>query len=254
MVRLFDIKDKIVLITGSTRGLGFVFAKGFASAGAKVILNGVNRNRLENRIAELKDSGYDVHGYNLNVNDTEQVSEVVESIESEIGSIDCLINNAGIHKRMPLEEMTLEAWKEVVDTNLTAVFNISQCVANRMKKRNQGKIINITSLNAIGARATISNYCAAKGGLTMFTKSLATEYGKYNIQSNAIAPGYFLTDLTKPLSENPEFDQWVKQEVPLERWGDPEELLGAAIFLASKASSYVNGQTIVVDGGWLACL
>lgn len=251
---LFDVKNKIILITGSSRGIGFVLAKGFAEAGAWVVLNGVNEDRLNTSVTALKAKGFIVCGHVFDVNNVEAVHNAVEEIETDLGSIDCLVNNAGIHERMPLEEMTLSAWKNVMDTNLNAVFSISQRVANRMKNRKKGKIINITSLNSVGARPTIANYCAAKGGLAMFTKSMATEYGKYHIQTNAIAPGYFITDLTKPLAEDSQFDQWVKQKVPLKRWGNPEELIGSAIFLASDASNYVNGHTIYVDGGWLASL
>lgn len=250
----FDVKDRVVLITGSSRGLGFALAKGFAEAGANVVLNGVNAERLDQSVEDLKKINNECYGYDFDVTNSDAVRKAIEKIEKDVGPIDILINNAGIHKREPLESMTLEDWKIVVETNLNAVFVISQAVANRMKLRKKGKIINITSLNAVGARPTIANYCAAKGGLTMFTKSLATEYGVYNIQTNAIGPGYFLTDLTKPLADDPEFDAWVKKEVPLARWGDPDELIGAAIFLASDASSYINGHTIFVDGGWQACL
>ena len=254
MLNQFDVNDRVVLITGSSRGLGFEFAKGFVEAGAKVILNGINKGRLESSVAALQKYQTNIFGYPFDVTDSIAVKQAIESIETDIGPIDILINNAGIHRRSPLSEMTMDDWKTVMDTNLNAVFYISQCVANRMKERKKGKIINITSLNAVGVRPTIANYCAAKGGLTLLTKSLATEYGPFGIQTNAIGPGYFLTDLTQPLADDPEFDAWVKKEVPLARWGKPEELIGSALFLASDASSYVNGHTIYVDGGWQACL
>lgn len=251
---LFKVEDKIVLITGSSRGLGFNFAKGFVQAGARVIINGRKENGVKKAVKELNNFQGNAYGYPFNVADKGQVEDNIKLIEKEIGPIDVLINNAGIQRRAPLDELSLNNWKKVIDVNLNAVFLVSQIVAQNMIKRKKGKIINITSLNAEGARPTIGNYCAAKGGLKMLTKSMATEWGKYNIQVNAIGPGYFKTDMTQKLIENPEFDQWVKSEVPLQRWGNPEELIGAAIFLASNASSYVNGHTLYVDGGWQASL
>ncbi|MFW6006777.1 MAG: SDR family oxidoreductase [Bacillota bacterium] len=251
---LFKVKGKNVLITGSSRGLGFNFAKGFVQAGANVIINGRNEKRVMKAVKELNQFQGKAHGYPFNVAKKEQVDKNIKLIEKEIGPVDVLINNAGIQKRAPLENLSLENWKKVIEVNLNAVFIVSQVVARNMITRNKGKIINITSLNAEGARPTIGNYCAAKGGLKMLTKSMAAEWGEYNIQVNAIGPGYFKTDMTRKLVENPEFDKWVKQEVPLKRWGNPEELIGAAIFLASDASSYVNGHTLYVDGGWQASL
>lgn len=251
---LFDLTGKVALITGSARGLGFCFAEGFAKAGVKVVLNDVIQAELDKAVQTLKDKGGDVTGYLFDVSDYDQVEKCVAEIEAQVGPIDILINNAGIHRRAPLEELTPENWRKVVDVNLTSAFIVGQCVAKRMITRKRGKIINITSLNAEMARPSIANYCAAKGGLKMLTKSMATEWGKYNIKTNAIGPGYFKTDLTKNLVEDPIFDAWVKSEVPLGRWGDPEDLIGSAIFLASAASDYVNGHTIYVDGGWQACL
>ncbi len=165
-----------------------------------------------------------------------------------------LVNNAGIHRRAPLEQLTEEEWTEVIDVNLNAVFIVSKNVGLGMIERKRGKIINISSINAWGARPTIANYCASKGGLNALTRSMATEWGRYNIQTNAIAPGYFVTDLNKSLVEDPKFDEWVRKEDPLGRWGDPEELVGTAIYLASRASDYVNGHILFVDGGWSSCL
>lgn len=254
MNELFDVKGKIILITGSARGLGLSFAKGFLQVGAKVVLNDIVHTELEKTVPTLKDMGYDVAGFCFNVADEQQVKKNVEEIESEIGPIDILVNNAGIHRRAPLEELTAEDWRKVIEVNLTSAFIVGQSVAKRMITRRRGKIINITSLNAELARPNIANYCAAKGGLKMLTKSMATEFGKYNINTNAIGPGYFKTDMTKSLTEDPAFDAWVKSEVPLGRWGVPEDLIGTAIFLASAASDYINGYTIYVDGGWQACL
>ena len=250
----FDVNDKVVLITGSSRGLGNTLATGFASAGSKVVLNGMDPKRLDKAVNSLKSINTKIHGYPFDVSDYDSVKNIIPRIEEEVGPIDVLINNAGIHRRAPLSEMTMEEWTQVIQINLNAVFYISQQVANRMIQHKKGKIINISSLNAEGARPTIANYCSAKGGLNALTRSMATEYGPFNIQTNAIGPGYFRTDLTRILEEDPKFDAWVRQEVPLQRWGDPEELVGTAIYLASKASDYVNGFTIYVDGGWRASL
>ncbi len=251
MIDLFSVKDKVVLITGSTRGLGLSFAKGFAQAGAKVILNGRDPIQVKQAVQSLEGSTF---GYAFDVCDKTAVAEAVDKIEAEVGPIDVLVNNAGIQRRGPLEELTMEDWETVIDVNLNSVFYISQCVFKYMKTRRKGKIINITSLNAEKARPSIGNYSAAKGGLKMLTKSMATEWGPYNIQTNAIGPGYFITDLTQKLVDDPEFDKWVKSEVPLQKWGKPEELIGTAIYLASEASNYVNGHTVYVDGGWQASL
>lgn len=251
----FDVSEKHVLITGSTRGIGWTLAQGFAESGAIVIVNGRNQADVASRTAELKHR-FDVnpYGYAFDISDSAQVEEYVARIEQDVGGIDVLINNAGIQRRSPLEEMNEADWKAVMNVNLTSAFLMGKAVIAGMKARRYGKIINISSLNAEGARPSIGNYCASKGGLNALTRSMATEWGKYNIQANAIAPGYFITDLTKPLVENPEFDAWVKQEVPLGRWGNPEELIGTAIYLASKASDYVNGFVVRVDGGWRASL
>ena len=254
MPNIFDVRGKRVFITGSSRGLGYTLAKGFAEYGAIVILNSRKQEDVAQRVAEFRQAGAAVAGYAFDISDSTAVEQQIALIEAEVGPLDVLVNNAGIHRRAPLETMTVADWRAVIDVNLTSAFVVSQAVAKGMIQRKHGKIINITSLNAEAARPTIGNYCAAKGGLKMLTKSMATEWGKYNIQVNAIGPGYFKTDLTKKLVEDPQFDAWVKQEVPLGRWGDPEELVGTAIYLASAASNYVNGFTIYVDGGWQASL
>lgn len=254
MDKLFDISGRIILVTGSSQGIGLSLARGFARNGAKVILNGRDPEKVRSVAQELKSEGYDVMGYAFDVTNQAAVTETVDAIEREVGPISVLVNNAGIHRRAPFESMTLSDWQTVLDTNLTSAFVVSQAVARHMIRRRQGKIINITSLNAEAARPTIANYSSAKGGLKMLTKSLATELGKYNIQANAIGPGYIETELTAVLAADPEFDNWVKNEVPLGRWGKTEDLIGAAIFLASAASDYVNGHTLYVDGGWQASL
>ena len=217
-------------------------------------MNASGKETLTKVTAELKSRGYKAYAYAFDVSDEEQVKKAVDSIEEKVGPIDILINNAGIHRRNMLIDMTSEEWRKVIDVNLTSAFLVGQAVARKMIPRGKGKIINITSLNAELARQNIANYSSAKGGLKMLTKSMATEWGRYGITCNAIGPGYIETDLTKPLTEDPEFDGWVKKEVPLGRWGKPEDIIGTAIFLGSSASDYINGYTIYVDGGWQACL
>ena len=251
---LFSVKDKIVLITGSTRGLGFSFASGFADAGAVVVFNGRNREAVDNSVNQIRQNGGQAYGSAFDVCNETEVEQGVEFIEKSIGPVHTLINNAGIQRRNNLENLSLEDWKAVIDVNLNSAFIVSRAIIKGMIARKSGKIINITSLMAEGARPTTGNYCAAKGGLKMLTKAMATEWGRYNVQVNAIGPGYFITDLTKHLTEDEKFDAWVKQKVPLGRWGDPSELIGSAIYLSSRASDYINGQTIYVDGGWLAAL
>jgi gluconate 5-dehydrogenase len=252
--QLFSVRDKIILITGSGQGLGFSFAKGFAGCGAKVVLSDVDQDRLDKAVKELRDLGGATEGRAFDVSKPDEVERAVQDIEERIGPIHVLINNAGIHRRALLGDLSIEDWQKVLDVNLTAAFIVARAVVKHMKTRRFGKIINITSLNAEMARPMIGNYCAAKGGLKMLTKAMATEWGKYNINVNAIGPGYFLTDLTKKLADDPEFDAWVKKEVPLARWGHPDELIGTAIYLASEASAYVNGFSVYVDGGWQASL
>lgn len=254
MADLFDISGQVVLITGSSRGLGFAFATGFAEAGAKVVVNGTSSRTVDPAVERIRQQGGLAWGCPFDVTDDDRVEQSIAWIEREVGPIDVLINNAGIQRRAPLEGLTLENWTTVIDVNLTGVFIVTMRVGQAMIARKRGTIINVSSLNAEGSRPTIANYCAAKGGLEAFTRSIATEWGKYNVRANAIAPGYFLTDLTRPLAEDPAFDAWVRQNVPLGRWGDPSELVGTAIFLASKASSYISGRVIAVDGGWRASL
>lgn len=251
---LFDVEGKIVLITGSSRGLGLAYAKGYLEAGATVVMNATGKEKLAKAVEDFVGQGYKAYGYCFDVSDEQQVKLAVEQIEKEVGPIDILINNAGIHRRNLLINMTGEEWRKVVDVNLTSAFLVGQAVAKKMLERKKGKIINITSLNAELARANIANYSSAKGGLKMLTKSMATEWGRDGITCNAIGPGYIETELTKPLTEDAEFDSWVKKEVPLGRWGKPEDIVGTAIFLGSPASDYINGYTIYVDGGWQACL
>ncbi len=254
MQNVFDVSGKRVFITGSSRGIGLTLAKGFAEYGATVILNSRKQEDVDRQVEALRQSGASVYGYAFDIGDGKAVAENIARIEVEVGPIDVLINNAGIHRRAPLAEMSEDDWNTVLHVNLTAAFLVSKAVVQGMMQRKHGKIINISSLNAEGSRPTIGNYCASKGGMNALTRSMATEWGQYNIQANAIAPGYFRTELTQKLVDDPQFDAWVRQEVPLGRWGELEELIGTAVYLASSASNYVNGFTIRVDGGWRASL
>ena len=254
MHNFFSVEGQTVLVTGSSRGIGRALAEGFAVAGARVIINGRHRETVKKAASQFRSLKYPVIESVFDVSQPESAVTAIREIEQKVKSIDILINNAGIQRRSPLAEMEIDSWREVIETNLNSVFYVSQLVARGMIQRKQGKIINISSLVSFSARPTIANYGAAKAGLNALTKSMATEWGPFNIQTNAIAPGYILTDLNKPLVEDPEFDAWVKGKVPMARWGKPEELIGAAIYLASDASSYVNGHVLIVDGGWTACL
>jgi gluconate 5-dehydrogenase len=252
---IFHLKGKIALITGSSRGLGLVMAKGLASAGATIILNcrSKNKDKLNQVVDQFKQDGIEnVHGYAFDITKKNDIYRQVKKIENEIGPIDILVNNAGVQRRKLLEEFEESVWKEVIDTNLTGAFLTSQQVVAGMIKRKSGKIINICSLQSELGRETIAPYSAAKGGLKMLTKAMAVEWAKYNIQINGIGPGYFITDMTRALVDNKEFNQWIINRTPAKRWGDPEELVGVLIFLSSEASNFVNGQIIYVDGGILA--
>lgn len=253
-IALFDLTGKTALITGSSRGLGLVMAKGLGQAGATVILNGRHQDTLDAAVKALADDGIAAHGFVFDVGNKEQVRGVVAAIEERIGPIDILINNAGIQIRSPLEEFEEDNWQKIIDTNLTSAFIVSKYVAQKMIPRRSGKIINICSMQSELGRPTISPYAASKGGLKMLTKGMATEWGKYNIQVNGIGPGYFVTEMTQKLVDDETFNAWLCGRTPANRWGDPQELIGAAIFLSSAASSYVNGHILYVDGGMLACV
>ena len=251
---LFSIAGKRILITGSGSGIGFSLAAGLAGLGGELILNGRNQDKLMKAAALLREQGHKVAQRVFDVTDPEQTQQAIESVEEEIGPLDVLINNAGIQKRGPLVDFATADWDQVIDTNLKGAFIASQAVARKMMARKRGKIINICSLQSELARPSIGPYAASKGGLQMLTRSMATEWAQYNIQVNGIGPGYFKTELTKALHTNEEFDAWLRKRTPANRWGDPEELVGAAVFLASEASSFVNGQIIFVDGGIKACI
>jgi len=251
---LFNLSGKTALITGSSRGLGYIMAKGLGSAGAKIILNGRNEERLEKAVNQLKKEGLNIDGHSFNITKKQEIEEKISLIEKETGPIDILVNNAGIQKRALLIETDESLWREVIETNLTGAFLVSQQIVKGMIDRGSGKIINICSLQSELGRATIAPYATAKGGLKMLTKSMAVEWARYNIQVNGIGPGYFITELTRSLAADTQFDRWLKNRTPAHRWGQPEELIGALIFLASQASNFVNGQIIYVDGGILASI
>ena len=251
---LFDLTGRTALVTGSSQGLGFAMARGLAQAGAAIVLNGRDEAKLARAAAALQAEEVRVTTAAVDVTDGAAVTAAVAKLEAEFAPIDILINNAGIQRRAPLAEMTEQQWREVLDTNLTSAFLVARAVAPRMIARRSGKIINICSVMSEVSRPTIGNYAAAKGGLKMLTRAMAGEWAKHGLQSNAIAPGYFMTELNRTLVENVEFNKWICGRTPAGRWGQPEELAGAAVFLASRASDFVNGQILTIDGGLLAAL
>ncbi len=250
----FDLSGRTALITGSGQGLGLAFARGLAAAGAAVVLNGRDETKLAAAAAGLRTAGARVATAACDVTDAAGLAAAVARIEAEFAPVDILVNNAGIQRRAPLLELTEAQWREVIDTNLTGAFLAARAVAPRMIARGRGKIINVCSVMSEVARPTTGNYAAAKGGLKMLTRAMAVEWAKHGLQANGIAPGYFETELTAPLVANPQFNAWICGRTPAGRWGRPEELAGTAVFLASAASDFVNGQIIVVDGGLLAGL
>jgi gluconate 5-dehydrogenase len=251
---LFDLSGRMALVTGSSRGLGRAIAHGLAEAGAAVVLNGRDQRRLEQVADEFRADGLSAHAYSFDVTDEGQVEAAAEAIEGQVGPINILVNNAGVNLRAPLEEYETSRWRALMAVNLDAVFYVTRAVGRRMIKRREGKIINIASLMSEGGRPTTAPYAASKGAVKMLTRALAVEWGRHNVQVNAIGPGYFATEMTQRLRDDPQADRWVCERTPAGRWGDPRELVGAAVFLASQASSFVNGQVIYVDGGWLASL
>ncbi len=255
MPTLFDLTGHTALITGSVRGIGFSLAEGLGEAGATVIVNGRQQFAVDEAVARLQAKGYPARGAVFDVTNEAAVVAAFGVFDTEGVEVDILINNAGIQFRKPMVELELKDWQRVLDTNLTAAFIVGREAAKRMITRGRGgKIINIASLVSEAARATVAPYTAAKGGIKMLTRSMAAEWAKFNIQANSIGPGYILTEMNTALIDNPQFDAWVKSSNPAGRWGKPEELAGTAVYLASEASNYVNGQIIYVDGGWLSVL
>jgi len=247
--KLFDLTGRIALITGSTQGIGLALAEGLAAQGATVIINGRDPNRLAKTIEMLQDKGIPARGSIFDVTDRREIDRAMESIDTHIGDIDILINNAGMQFRAPLEEFPADKWDELLRTNLTSVFHVSQAVAQRMIPRRSGKIINIGSVQSELARPSIAPYTATKGAIRNLTRGMCADWAKHGLQINAIGPGYFKTPLNQALVDSTEFSTWLENRTPAGRWGEVGELVGAAVFLASDASSFVNGQMLYVDGG-----
>ncbi|NJK95420.1 MAG: SDR family oxidoreductase [Bacteroidales bacterium] len=250
----FGLKGKVALVTGATQGLGYTLARGLASQGATLIISARNREKLDSALERLQKEGFEVRGYLFDVTNQSEIDAAISNILSDFGAIDILVNNAGIQYRAPLEEFPGEMWDTVINTNLSSIYRVSKAVAPIMIRQQSGKIINICSLMSEVARNSISAYTAAKGGVKMLTRSMATEWARHNIQVNGIGPGYFKTEMTDALVKDQQFSDWLCKRTPAGRWGNPEELLGLLVFLASGASSFINGQVIYVDGGILATI
>lgn len=255
---MFSLQGKVALVTGAAYGIGFAIAKAYAKAGAAIAFNCRSREHLEKALSAYRAEGIEARGYIADVTDETQVRELVGSVEKELGTIDILVNNAGIIKRIPMTEMSVEDFRQVVDIDLTAPFIVSKAVLPGMVRKGHGKIINICSMMSELGRETVSAYAAAKGGLKMLTRNICSEFGGANIQCNGIGPGYIATPQTAPLREKqPDgtrhpFDRFIISKTPAARWGTPEDLEGPAVFLASDASDFVNGHILYVDGGILA--
>ena len=254
----FSLEGKVALVTGAAYGIGFAIAEAFAEAGARIAFNCRSQEHLDKALADYEAKGIDARGFICDVTDEAQVQDMVQDIERELGTVDILVNNAGIIKRIPMTEMSAEEFRQVVDIDLNAPFIVSKAVIPGMIAKGGGKIINICSMMSELGRETVSAYAAAKGGLKMLTRNIASEYGRYNIQCNGIGPGYIATPQTAPLRERQAdgsrhpFDAFIVAKTPAERWGTPEDLKGPAVFLASPASDFVNGHILYVDGGILA--
>ena len=258
MENMFSLKGKVALITGASYGIGFSIAKAFANAGATIVFNDVKQEFVDKGLKAYEAEGIKAYGYVCDVTDENAVNEYIKKVEEEVGVVDILVNNAGIIKRIPMHEMSASDFRQVIDVDLNAPFIMSKAVIPSMMKKGGGKIINICSMMSELGRETVSAYAAAKGGLKMLTKNIASEYGEYNIQCNGIGPGYIATPQTAPLRERQAdgsrhpFDSFIVAKTPAARWGNPEDLAGPAVFLASEASNFVNGHILYVDGGILA--
>lgn len=254
----FSLEGKIALVTGASYGIGYAIASAYAKAGATIVFNDIKQELVDKGLEAYNKDGIKAHGYVCDVTNEEQVNAFINKVESEIGVIDILVNNAGIIKRVPMTEMSADEFRQVIDVDLNAPFIVSKAVIPAMIKKGGGKIINICSMMSELGRETVSAYASAKGGLKMLTKNIASEYGQYNIQCNGIGPGYIATPQTAPLREKQKdgsrhpFDQFIIAKTPQARWGNPEDLQGPAVFLASSASDFVNGHILYVDGGILA--
>ncbi|HKS11540.1 MAG TPA: SDR family oxidoreductase [Pseudomonas sp.] len=249
MIDSFRLNGRRALITGSVRGIGLALARGLAQAGAQVVLNGRDDERAQGACALLRDEGLDAEHAVFDVSDHQGVATAVDALERRLGPIDILVNNAGLQHRQALQDVSAEDWQRLMGTNLDGVFNVSKAVARHMIARQQGKIINIGSVQSELARPSIAAYAASKGAVRMLTRGMCADWACHGLQVNALAPGYFQTELTQPLVDDPAFSEWLVRRTPAGRWGKVEELCGAAVFLASPASSFINGQTLFVDGG-----
>jgi gluconate 5-dehydrogenase len=246
---LFDLTGKRALITGSSQGIGYALALGLAEHGASVVINGRNASKASEAAEVIRGKGHHALSAAFDVTDAQAARSGIAYIEEEIGPIDILINNAGMQFRTPLEDFPVEKWDEIFKTNVSSVFYVSQPVAKAMIARGRGKIINIASVQAELARPSIAPYTATKGAVKNLTRGMATDWAKHGLQVNAIAPGYFKTPLNQALVDDPKFSSWLEGRTPAGRWGNVEELVGAAVFLSSEASSFVNGHMLMVDGG-----
>ena len=251
---MFDLSGKRALVTGSSQGIGLALARGLSTAGADIVLNGRSPEKLAEAAASLRANGAMVTEMAFDVVDHAAAREALDRLEAETGPVDILVNNAGMQHRGPLEQFEADAFERLMRTNVSSVFNVGQAAARHMIKRGRGKIINIASVQTALARPGIAPYTASKGAVANLTKGMATDWAQYGLQINAIAPGYFKTPLNQALVDNPEFSAWLEKRTPAGRWGDVDELIGACIFLASSASSFVNGHTLFVDGGVTASL
>jgi gluconate 5-dehydrogenase len=249
-LKLFDLTGRIALVTGSSKGIGFAIARALASAGATIVLNGRDTQALAEAQKTLAgEQGVTAHTASSDVTDPDAVTQGVATVERDIGPIEILFNNAGMQHRTPLEDFPLDAWRRINAVNLDSVFLVGQAVARHMIPRGYGKIINVCSVQSELGRPGIAPYAATKGAVKMLTKGMAIDWGKHGLQVNGLGPGYFRTELNKALVENATFSAWLATRTPTGRWGEVEELGGAAIFLASDASSFVNGHILYVDGG-----
>lgn len=252
-MNIFSLENKVALITGASYGIGLAIATGLASAGAKIVFNDINEELVNKGLEAYKERGIKAYGYVCDVTNEEAVKDFISKVENEVGAVDILVNNAGIIKRIPMIEMSAEDFRKVIDIDLNGPFIMSKAVIPSMIKKGHGKIINICSMMSELGRETVSAYAAAKGGLKMLTKNIASEYGEYNIQCNGIGPGYIATPQTEPLRKpGVPFNEFIISKTPAGRWGTTDDLVGPAIFLASDASNFVNGHILYVDGGILA--
>lgn len=254
ILRSFDLTGRTALITGSSAGIGFALARGLAGAGARIVLNARNADKLEAAAATLRSEGADIVTASFNVTAGDAVKEAVDRVERDVGPIDILVNNAGMQRRAPLDQFEEAHWHELMKTNLDSVFFVGQAVARHMIERKRGKIVNVCSVQSELGRPGIAPYTASKGAVKMLTKGMAIDWGQHGIQVNGLGPGYFKTELNEALVKNEDFSKWLIGRTPSRRWGDVEDLVGAAVFLSSAASNFVNGHILYVDGGVTAQL